>query len=790
MDIDKFFSTSSEPVLYFFNQQGLGYYIPFYQRKYSWDEENIEQLMDDICSGVSELLVDKETIHFMGTIILVEENDRINNIKPQEPRALPTRIDNVIDGQQRISTIALLGCCLYQNIYRIKNKLTQDSNSETLIKEVKEAADEFLSNLLELFSFKMERGRPKYKPIIIRGTLDGWTIQGHEDEHYKSDISSYLAHFIKAIDITTTNLFSFPKPGKKSLVATNIKLIQEYLDKVIQAFQDNAHNYPPAWDIVEKIEQSELSELWGYEYPELFQRVQQYKQIETLDRRQQNICSLVQLFTFSSYLLKRCCFTVIKPVSQVRAFDMFQSLNATGTPLTAIETFKPLVVNIADDKDPGFKNSNFDKYFTKIEDLMERLQSASSKNQRTNEYLTLFSLTYEGKSLSKQFSTQRKWLIDKFQKGCCSIAGQESSLTEKEKFIWQMAAIAEYCKKIVYSQYNVTNFLPELNPLNESQRKLAFFCLVYLKDANHKMAHTILSRFYALVISHQVTETDEDENENEQNNIIPHREFAIACQVVAAFFTLWRSALPNTGLDNIYRDLLQEKFSWQKGNDLVTTELLKEHLKNALEEKGIGNKDNWKNKAINYLRYDNVQKVCKFVIFVTSNDTIPDPLEPGLMKIGTSGSSISYLEPSKWFSEDFKSIEHIAPQTQKPDHQSTWDKDLYENDDYEKIGNLTLLPTPINASASNKGWIEKWFYYKHLSETDPDKLTELKKEAEDENVKLDDSSIKLLKKAKHAHHIKPIVELGITGEWNKAFVEKRTARICDLLWEEMYKWLS
>ena len=62
MDIDKFFSTSSEPVLYFLNQQGLGYYIPLYQRKYSWDQENIEQLMDDICSGVSELLVDNDSI--------------------------------------------------------------------------------------------------------------------------------------------------------------------------------------------------------------------------------------------------------------------------------------------------------------------------------------------------------------------------------------------------------------------------------------------------------------------------------------------------------------------------------------------------------------------------------------------------------------------------------------------------------------------------------------------------------------------------------------------------------
>jgi len=154
MDIEKSFSTSSEPVLYFLNQQGLGYYIPLYQRKYSWDKENIEQLMDDICSGVCELLVDKETIHFMGTIIVVEENDKINNIKPQEPRALPSRIDNVIDGQQRISTIALLGCCLYENIYKLKSKLTQDASSEALIKEVKEAADEFLGNLIELFHLR------------------------------------------------------------------------------------------------------------------------------------------------------------------------------------------------------------------------------------------------------------------------------------------------------------------------------------------------------------------------------------------------------------------------------------------------------------------------------------------------------------------------------------------------------------------------------------------------------------------------------------------------------------
>jgi len=48
--------------------------------------------------------------------------------------------------------------------------------------------------------------------------------------------------------------------------------------------------------------------------------------------------------------------------------------------------------------------------------------------------------------------------------------------------------------------------------------------------------------------------------------------------------------------------------------------------------------------------------------FVTSHDTISDLTNPGLMKIGTSGSSPSYLEPTQWVSEGFKTIEHVAPQ--------------------------------------------------------------------------------------------------------------------------------
>jgi hypothetical protein len=777
MDISRAFQTSSDTVSYFFKQGGTGYYIPLYQREYSWDDENIEQLMDDICSGVFDLLTGEDKIHFMGTIILVMENDVANQIKPQDHRAIPSRIDNVIDGQQRISTIALLACCLYQKIYEVKEKLPQLSDLEGL----REVAETYLVNLKELFSFDLMRGQPKRKPIIIRGSLDGWTLDGQESKHYQSDISSYLANFIRAIN---DNSNQFPKARRKSLVADNIKLIQEWLDKVKTAHQGKHDDYPPAWNIIENIKQSEL---WDYERPELFQSVKDCENIEpnSLDRNQEYICPLVQLFAFSSYLLERCCFTVIKPVSELRAFDMFQSLNATGTPLTAIETFKPLVVNIADSKASGFKNSSFEESFTQVEQLMKNLRSASSKNKRTNEYLTLFSLTYEGKSLSKQFSTQRKWLSEKFQKDCCYSENQESSIEDKTEFIQQMGDVAIYCQKVIYSSANLKDSLPELRPLSELERKLASFCLLYLQEANHKMAHTILSRFYALAIRTQNNSKDlEEENQKKAQ-----QNFATACQIVAAFFTLWRSALPNTGLDNVYRNLLQKQMSWKQGNSEVTIENLKTHFKNALQDKGIGTKETWINKAINYLRYDNVKKVCRFVLFITSQDTIPDPNELGLMTKGTTKSSSLYWEPSQWLSEDLKTIEHIAPQNVQAD--ATWDKALYDNDDYEQIGNLTLLPKEINTSAGNREWIEKWIYYGHLAETNPNKLTELGQEARTYKVNLNDYTIRLLTKASHAHHIKPIVEIGATGKWDKELVKKRTQRICEILWKRMYEeWLS
>jgi len=76
MDISRVFANKSEAVGNFFQQPGIGYYIPLYQREYSWDEENIDQLIEDICNGVNDIVEGvNDQIHFMGTLICVTEHN-------------------------------------------------------------------------------------------------------------------------------------------------------------------------------------------------------------------------------------------------------------------------------------------------------------------------------------------------------------------------------------------------------------------------------------------------------------------------------------------------------------------------------------------------------------------------------------------------------------------------------------------------------------------------------------------------------------------------------------------
>ena len=81
------------------------YQIPSYQRPYSWENEQIDELWDDIMTAFEE---GKEE-YFLGSIIVSkEEGDKYLE---------------VIDGQQRLTTLMILFCVLRDLHYKEhKNK--------------------------------------------------------------------------------------------------------------------------------------------------------------------------------------------------------------------------------------------------------------------------------------------------------------------------------------------------------------------------------------------------------------------------------------------------------------------------------------------------------------------------------------------------------------------------------------------------------------------------------------------------------------------------------------------
>src|SRR5690606_31203825 len=106
------------------------------------------------------------------------------------------------------------------------------------------------------------------------------------------------------------------------------------------------------------------------------------------------VSALAQLFAFAHYLTKRCCVTLIKPTNEDWAFDMFQSLNATGTPLTAVETFKPRVVQF-ESGEGGYKDSPSQEHFDHVDALMATTNKTTQKSRLTDRLLVSFALAWD-----------------------------------------------------------------------------------------------------------------------------------------------------------------------------------------------------------------------------------------------------------------------------------------------------------------------------------------------------------------------------------------------------------
>jgi Protein of unknown function DUF262/Protein of unknown function (DUF1524) len=762
LEIEKAFLTEGRSVYDFFQRPGVGFYIPLYQREYSWDSNNVEQLIEDIEKGVTAMINDENEIRFLGTIITVVEKDK-KRIQPLDIQALPTAVEKLIDGQQRMSTIAIMGTQLYKHFHALQKKISAKSENK---EELEEICQIWKEKLIDIFSFDLRSGKPKRKPKIIRGYYDEWSKDGDADVKYISEISNYLAKFILAVE---NNSNDFPEiPKVKSNFTTNTKIIDTWLRKIQNIHEKDDDSIPTACEILKKAENHEF--IWSYQRDNLFDVINQ-KDIINKKSDSYVASSIVQLIAATHYLLERCCFTIIQPINENWAFDMFQSLNASGTPLTAIETFRPLVVNTTEFNKEKYENSASKKSFSKVEELFKDSGNAASKSKLTNEFLTSFAIVVDGWKLESHFSSQRKYL-DRIY------SNEVGEYKEQCEFVKFIGNYADFYKNI-WIDYKGLNNLSIDKIVANNDAELVSILILFLKKSNHRMAVTMLGCLYSDVINGSL------------NSI---SNFVEGVKAISAFYILWRACDSNSGIDNYYRNFFKGKegeikpHHWLANKAQIDIQELKNYLKDSLfTDKKITAKRDWLAKASSYLKYDSSTSVCRISLLISAHDTIQDDKTSGLMKNGKTNAS-PYLKLAKWNSDDLRDIEHIAPQN----NEGSWDADLYDLNSklYDSIGNLTLLPTDINISASNKGWKEKYLYYQHLGAKDPQKAQELSTKAINEGIVLNTSTIELLQNSNYNEHILPLLAIGENGNWNADIVTKRSERILELVWDTVIKWLE
>ena len=325
---------------------------------------------------------------------------------------------------------------------------------------------------------------------------------------------------------------------------------------------------------------------------------------------------LVRLLLFSSYLAQRVVLTRVEASNEADAFDIFDALNTTGEPLTALETCKPLIIQ-SENKHGVYSGSDSEYYWSKMELGLADTYSEPAKLQtEIKRLLTSFALYFDGYKLPQDLKGQRMYLRGRFQ--ITEGKGQSYS----RNFVRSVSEFSNF--RLRYWDKNSIDRL-SVSQYSKSDLQLLKLCLRFIADMNTSMAVPILARYWT-----EYGESDKD------------AVFVDATKAVAAFLALRRSVTGGTArIDSDFRKLLEENpkdggtpFCLGKDmkNQLPSLEVLKGAFRAFLQTRRIGVSDraSWIARA-KEIEFGNQapQALCRFLLLAAAHDARPDDSHPG-----------------------------------------------------------------------------------------------------------------------------------------------------------------
>lgn len=784
MRMKDYFDAEPKSTWELFIEPGVGFYIPAYQREYSWDESNIERLFEDVIHGIQMLLLSekKDAVTFIGALIVIHDI-KAETVHPYVKGQLPSKVLLIIDGQQRLSTLLIMNSMLHEQLTIKANQLVALSDSSDqaikwLIDEVLQTQRDLRKTLEE--DKEIGEGQYRWYPRIIKAYEDQWSRE-EKLAFYKSPIAAFLHGYTSFSRENSKQEYAHQIPEKISetialkhnIVLKNYVSIRDWLKKVANGSMEGF----PTLDTV-KTEKEFQESLLGQEIP---LGVSALLKDEAIDPKDQLLRELLRLLIFARFLNHRVAVTLVTAKSEEYAFDMFEALNTTGTPLTAFETFKPRVIQ--SETLSEYETSISREHLSSIEGYLEQFTKAEDKQRATDRLLIPFALAETGWKLSKRLREQRTYLKLRFE--------ELASIDEKRDFIRNLDYMSVFIRDVWPEK---KSDLPTLTDIPLNNPDLVTLCLDVLRSSSHEIVIGLLARFFALI-----------QESAKQDQIKAAEEFESVVKAVTAFWIFWRGIRRSTGgIDSRYRELMEKGNSVVKAdpfsrrrivnlggttytyNPIPTSEKLKSILRHYLADRrpNIQTKEDWIRGAREIPFYQNVPNpITRFILLISTHDTYYDSSIPGLHIAARSGE-LDMLNVKQWRSNF--TIEHIAP---KDKEATGWDQELYDDLDLvHQIGNLTLLPPLENSIIGNKSWEHKRLLYQVISAPTEAQLNAKLKEAETLGLTIKENTANLLKNATYLPHIK-IISL-LNDPWSADFIRMRSERILELAWERLAPWLD
>ena len=242
--------------------------IPTYQRPYSWEKEQVGELVDDLLNAMER---NDQEPYFLGSIVLVKDEMDSKS--------------EVIDGQQRLTTLSMLFCVL--------RELASDSIKAGLDNRIREAGDPLLGtpdrfrvNLRQLdkgfFHDNVQDGghleqflkldsatfTTDSQKQIFENVAYLYDRMGQLDEKTRDDLARYIIRYCYLVVVTTEDkgsayrIFSVMNDRGLSLSPTDI-LKAELVGAMV--IPKDEREYGDKWEEIEReLGRDDFQNLFGH----------------------------------------------------------------------------------------------------------------------------------------------------------------------------------------------------------------------------------------------------------------------------------------------------------------------------------------------------------------------------------------------------------------------------------------------------------------------------------------------------------------------------------------------